>query len=151
MTKLALEDPVAQELERIRAESGGTLAPERVVAAARDPASPLHSRFTWDDGEAAEKWRLHEARNLIRVYVLVLAPGQSEPVRAYVSLTEDRGSAGYRATTDVMSDSERRQALLRQAMREFDAWRRRYEALEELAAVFAAAEQVRRSVVAVPV
>jgi hypothetical protein len=37
-----------------------------VVEAARDPNSPLHSAFTWDDAEAAEQYRLAQARVLLR-------------------------------------------------------------------------------------
>jgi hypothetical protein len=40
---------VLAELQGIR----GQISPEMVVEEARDPASPLHDYFTWDDEEAA--------------------------------------------------------------------------------------------------
>ncbi len=52
-------------LEALR-DQDGYLRPESVVAAARDPDSPLHSYFTWDDVDAAHKHRLDQARALIR-------------------------------------------------------------------------------------
>ena len=44
----------------------GRITPDIVLAAAQSPDSPLHTAFTWDDGEAAHKHRLAEARDLIR-------------------------------------------------------------------------------------
>jgi hypothetical protein len=55
---------IAHELKKIEDKSGG-LNPKSVVEAARMKDHPLHSKFTWDDSEAAEKWRLEEARALI--------------------------------------------------------------------------------------
>jgi hypothetical protein len=43
----------------------GNVEPEEVVARARDPASPLHSHFEWDDAAAAHRDRLQTARRLI--------------------------------------------------------------------------------------
>jgi len=44
----------------------GVLNAEDLVEEASNPAHPLHERFTWDDGEAADRWRLFEASNIIR-------------------------------------------------------------------------------------
>ena len=59
-------------------ERAGKLTPSEVVSAARDPESPLHNSFEWDDAKAAESWRLVQARELIR------------SVQVQVSITEDR-------------------------------------------------------------
>ena len=49
---------IAQELERIaRSAPDGVLTPSAVVESARDEGSPLHDKFEWDDGVAAEAWR----------------------------------------------------------------------------------------------
>lgn len=47
-------------------KSSGELLPEDVVKSARDPESPLHAYFEWDDTEAAHKYRMSQARGLIR-------------------------------------------------------------------------------------
>lgn len=53
----------------------GVLRPADVVDAARNPNSSMHSQFEWDDGEAAEAYRLQQARSLIRrVKVEVIRP-----------------------------------------------------------------------------
>lgn len=43
------------------------LTPNKVVEIAKDPESPLHGHFCWDDNEAAHQYRLEQARSLIRV------------------------------------------------------------------------------------
>lgn len=136
---------VVAELKRIAAENGGILLPERVVAEAADASSPLHSKFTWDDTEAAHNYRLWEARQLIRVCVTYLDGNKDKPpMRVFVSLTADRNEGGYRVTSDVMSDSEQRKQLLTDALEELEAFQRKYEALKELADVFAAAKRARK-------
>jgi hypothetical protein len=44
----------------------GNITPEMVVTDARDPRSPLHARFDWDDSTAAEAYRIIQARVLIK-------------------------------------------------------------------------------------
>lgn len=46
-------------------EREGKLTPEAVVKAAKSMASPLHDCFEWDDSEAASRYRLWQARELI--------------------------------------------------------------------------------------
>ena len=136
---------IQAELQQIQAANGGVLRPEAVVEFARDPATALHRRFTWDDNEAAHQYRLWQAREVIRVCVTIL-PQSDEPVRTYVSLTSDRikEGGGYRTTESVLSIAEQRAELLDQALRELAAWQAKYRQIKELAAVFAEAEKVRR-------
>ena len=61
-----------EELQRISDKSGG-LAASAVVQESRPEAAPLHPAFEWDDAVAGERWRTHQARNLIRA-VQVLPP-----------------------------------------------------------------------------
>ena len=130
-------------LRAIAKRNGGRLVPEQVVESARPKSSPLHGRFTWDDGEAADKWRIHQARMLINVCVEVLGDGLSKsPV--FVSLSVDRGSGtGYRLTTTVMGDSEMRAQLLKDALSDLNTFQKKYQDLKELAEVFSALRKVR--------
>lgn len=54
------------EVNRLAKLGGGRITPRALVDAARDPDSPLHSFFEWDDSEAAEKYREMQARTLLR-------------------------------------------------------------------------------------
>jgi hypothetical protein len=126
---------VAIELQRIRDAHGGILRAADVVAEAADPASPLHSRFTWDDGEAAYQWRLQEARQLIRVVVgFFPAPQGLMEFRIYTSMQQDRHvpGGGYRVVLDVIGSPAWRQRLLAQALAELNHFRNKYRELEEL-------------------
>ena len=133
------------ELDRIAGRHNGLLRVRDVVNYARDEETALHSCFEWDDGTAAEAYRLDQARDLIQVYVMVVE-GSDEPVRAFVSLQSDRTNpgGGYRPLVLVMQDDERRAELLAQAMAEFHRWRDKYRQLKELGPIFTAAQKVRR-------
>ena len=138
MTKRQL---IEHELETIAAQHDGMLRPESVVEFARDEATALHGEFEWDDSEAARKFRIVQARQLIRLVVNVDPSANGEPVRAFVSLSEDRvAKDGYRRLVDVMNDEQRRAMLLRDALRELAAFKRKYSVLSELSKVFEAAE-----------
>jgi hypothetical protein len=140
-----MSNAIQLELQQIREANGGVLKPEFVVEFASDPETSLHSRFTWDDTEAAQKHRLWEAREVIRVCVTIL-PQTNELVRTYVSLTSDRikEGGGYRTTEAVLSVAEQRAELLDQALRELATWQAKYRQVNELAAIFAEAEKVRK-------
>jgi len=153
-------ESISDELERIKNANNGIIEPKLVVAYARNPQTALHNRFEWDDTEAAERWRLHQARNIIRLefrYVDKKATDQSKiilditsriktrnVVRAFVSLTTKRKGqdAGYRDIYDVISDDEMREQLLEDAKKDMAIFRRKYYLLSELADVFTAMANV---------
>lgn len=49
---------------------GDSATPEQIVEAARDESSELHKCFTWNDTEAADKWRKQEARQIRHFLVI---------------------------------------------------------------------------------
>ena len=125
-----------KELEIIRGQNGGILRPADIVAYARDENTALHSRFEWDDDAAAVQYRLEQARRIVRYTVTVL-PNHNKSVNAYVSLTSDRQNGdSYRHISDVLVDPLARQHLIRQALDEATAWRKRHADLVELAEIF---------------
>lgn len=134
---------VTLELERIRAANGGVLRPRDVVAFARNKKTALHGRFCWDNRLAGERYRLEQARDVIRAEVVVLDPGDGtmRNMRAYVSLLSDRGGDSYRSTANVLSVRAMRETLVQQALDELRAWGARYHELRELADVYAAIER----------
>jgi hypothetical protein len=132
---------VITELKQLAARHGGELPPEVVVDAARSKRSALHSIFPWDDTVAAHQYRLHIARNLLRVVVSYEQVDKEKtiPCRVFVSLTPDRESgAGYRVMHAVLTDAELRRQLLADALAEMKRFALKYRKLDELAGVFAA-------------
>lgn len=134
---------IITELKRIAAAHNGKLMPADVVESARPKSSPLHSRFEWDNTEAAERYRLWQARQLISVTVEYLGSGEQASLeKVFVSLTTDRDRGGYRSLVTVMSDQQHRERLLEDALDEMRRFHKKYKELNELAAVFEAMKQV---------
>lgn len=136
---------VGAHLDHLRQHFKGELTPKDVVDDARNPNSPLHSFFEWDDSAAAEQHRLHQARGLIRSVVAIYVQ-PDEPARrtkAFVHVPEP-GAPHYRSAPDAMSTKKTRDLVLQRAWRELQAWRQRYKDLREFAAVFEAADAAQK-------
>lgn len=112
------------------------LTPRLVLDTAREPSHVLHSHFEWDNDEAAERYRLDQARALIRSFKVVYREDDNarRKVRAFVSTVSETGPV-YRATEQVLSDAFARDLLLRGLERDTQALRRKYGHLEEFAAI----------------
>jgi hypothetical protein len=138
---------IVDELKRLAEQNGGDLKPKAVVTAARHEDSPLHNQFDWEDSAAADKWRLHQARQLINAVVSYekLGDGTEVAVRVFVSLTPDREAedGGYRVVSTVMSDADLRRQLLADALAEMKRFQAKYRDLHELSKVFAALDEVK--------
>lgn len=136
---------VLEELERIAKQNDGILQPEIVVEEARRPSSPLHSKFTWDDTEAAHQYRIYQARNLIRVVVQMIPNTADSHERVWVSLKKDRENegGGYRTLVSVLSNKDLREQLLNQAFEDMKYFQEKYSNLQELSEVFSAIRTVR--------
>lgn len=134
---------VGDELERIRVRHNGRLESEMVVDAAREETSPLHPAFEWNDRRAAEKFRVEQAKYLIRsIEVVVVDQPEAQPIRAFVSVVRDEDRS-YTSVSHAMADPDLRQQVLSGALKELVAWRDRYAELVELASVFAAIDKAR--------
>jgi hypothetical protein len=134
-----------EELRMIEKRNGGVLHPEAVVEFARNPKTSLHSAFEWDDSQAAEQYRIEQARRLIRVIVDVI-PNHAEPVKAFVAIrTERYEEGGYRHMPTLLKSEKGRSDVLETALWELKAIREKYRELKELAEVFSAIEKVRRT------
>ncbi|WP_164145873.1 hypothetical protein [Stenotrophomonas maltophilia] len=136
----ANNEAIRKELEQLK--SAGVIQPADVVARASDPASAMHNWFQWDDTEAAQAYRLQQARQLLRVFVTVETK-DNKPVRAFVSLGTDRyGEGGYRTMAEVLSDEEMRAQLLADAVKELRSAEKKYRQLQELSGVWSALDEV---------
>ena len=138
---------ITEELLFIKNQNNGFVDPVVVVGFARDPLTALHNRFEWDDTEAAEKYRIWQARMIIRMELVVIpVEGTKEKtVRSFVSLISDRKAEqdkGYRFMVDVLSDDDLRKQLLDEAHRDMLLFRRKYSQLHELAKVFEAMDEM---------
>jgi len=130
-----MNELVRQELEIIRTENGGFLRPADVVNYARSEDTALHEMFEWDNTKAAERYRLAQARSVIRVCVIV-NENTSEKIRAFVSLSSDRQAKnGYRAMAEVIDDEILKETMLNDALRDLQAFQRKYDDLRRNAQI----------------
>jgi len=137
---------IQNELEEVRQNADGVLYPWDVVDFAKNPDTALHSHFEWDDTEAGHKYRIWQARQLIRAVVTVM-PSNGKTIEAYVSLKSDRcEQGGYRAIAEVLSDKEYYKQLLADALSDLELWENKYRQLKELKPIFKAAKQLREKV-----
>lgn len=138
---------VGERLERLRAAAAGELTPQAVVADAYDPTSPLHPLFEWDEAEAAHRYRLVQARALIRAVIVRYRAAPGDGARSVVAFVNMRdGDRQYYISTAVaLSDPARRAIVLRQAWEDFQALRRRYAQLTEFAQLFAALDEIEQA------
>jgi hypothetical protein len=119
------------ELEKIY-DRFEQLTPQLVVRLAENESHPLHSRFEWDDTEAAVKYREHQAGELIRsVKITFRKPdGDTGRVRAFHAVPTESGRT-YRPMVQVQQDPIAREILLQQAKRDWEAMKKRYQDLSE--------------------
>lgn len=117
----------------------GKLTAEQVVAAAVDPASPLHGWFEWDDTAAAHRYRLEQARLLIRG-VKVTARGESGPIRCRAFLHEPERDT-YTPIGEVVSDLDRRAEHIDRLRRDLAVFRRRLVRFEEFSQIVDAIDE----------
>lgn len=137
-----------KELKNIEERHKGVLHPRDVITRAKNENSALHSYFDWDDKSAAYKHRLEQARELItEFHEITYVDNTPHVVPVYTSLYTDRkeGKGGYRRMTRVLRTKTGREELLETALWELSALERKYKALHELASVFEAAREIRKT------
>lgn len=113
------------ELRRLW-DRDGFLTPAQVLSEASSPESLLHQRFDWDDTTAAAKYRLDQARQLIRSCKITIEtkPDTFVRVRSFVSVPDT-----YMPTEEALSDPATRDVVMQQALREIQTLRLKYRGL----------------------
>lgn len=126
--------------QKIYKEIGSTsITPEEVLEKARNEKTELNKCFEWNDGIAAEKYRLQQARQIIQLLVVVPKSEDSEPIRAF-QITSERNT--YQSTRLFLEDPDEYQILLRRAKIELQEIKKRYKMLSELETIFEAIDNL---------
>lgn len=131
---------IGEALASIAAANKGHLTPKAVVSEARNNRSVLHKHFEWDDQVAAGKYRLDQARVLIRSIHIVSADEETD-APAFISIAE-KGGVSYRTLQDVLDSADLQAQALKQAERDLDAFERRYKQFEDLCEVIRSAREI---------
>jgi len=117
-----------EELDRLH----GEVTPKILLDDSRPEDAPLHPCYEWDDGKAAEKYRLHQSKMIIGNLVIVRTEQEDlppEPVRAFVSVNTGNDKASYRPTMIALSNSETKEKVIENALRELRMFEKKYRGL----------------------
>lgn len=122
---------VVAEFERIR-EDSGSLTASAVVTAAKPTDAPLHPAFEWNDRRAAEKYRLNQARTMIRDVTVRIE--NREPVIAYVHVSVPASREGvYEPITEVVAQPDKMVVAIMEWERRTAACAHQAETIKQLA------------------
>lgn len=106
--------------------------PQKILEKARDSNTELHKCFTWDDAIASEKWRLHEARNIICNLKIVDKREDKKtgtvPIRVFYK-TDDQ--SGYKPTKLILKKPDEYKALVERCRRELLAVKQKFQNINE--------------------
>lgn len=128
---------VGELFEKLQNSPEG-LSPSTVLNASRKKGSLLHDDFEWNDGVAAEKYRLQQARFIIQNITIVQETTDQEERlvhkdRAFVSTPGQVGA--YVSLHNALTNDEWRNHLLKCAKDEMETFCAKYARLTELASV----------------
>lgn len=121
---------VAEEIISI----GDSATPTQIVDKGRDENTELHKCFTWDDADAAERWRKQEARTLVGHLVIQRPPEESNKPETRVFYKTD-DSEGYKPATVIFRKEDEYLALLQRALGELRAFQKKYSVLSDRAEI----------------
>jgi hypothetical protein len=126
-------DAIAARLEKLAKLNGGRITPDAVVRDAKDIKSPLHDQFTWDDAEAAQQWRLEQARQLIRsVRVEIQTQTRTVSTVRYVRDPSAGEQQGYVEVSKLRTERDLARDALKHELRVALAWADRAHKLAEV-------------------
>ncbi len=114
----------------------GNATPQSLVEAARDPASPAHKWFEWNDTKAAEQYRLIQARLYLRSITVEYSTAElpSMQMRAFVPVYVDGQGRAWKPMQEVLAVQDELDQVIETARAEMHAFRKKYAALRRLEA-----------------
>lgn len=108
---------------------GDSATPEQIVEKARDESTELHKCFTWDDADAAEKWRKQEARKIRHFLVIRDENDTTQPeLRAFHF---NASGEGYKTAERVFKNPDEYSMLLKRAYAELHAFAEKYRRFKD--------------------
>lgn len=127
---------IAQALMDILAAHGGKLTAHAVVEAAEQEDHPLHQYFEWDDARAAKRYRLQQARQLIKAVQYKVKAGKVEiDTAAFVrifnadQLPQASPGPGYVPLPVAVEVVDFKEQMLARALQELNSFKARYRTI----------------------
>ncbi len=124
-------------------EKDGKLTPKELVEVSRDENAPLHNEFEWRDGVAAEKYREVQAGYIIRSVAVKITQLPATVTQLDLKLTDVKeptvrffhatvGDTSYDSIETVANDDEKRNELLKQCIKDINAFKEKYDILRSV-------------------
>lgn len=127
---IANANKVGQELEIIEATT--ELTNFNILQYAKThKSSELNKCFEWDDTIAGEKYRMHQANNILASISIVVTE-KEEPVKAFVNIKTHEEKRVFKSIVKVLNNEEEYQQLLKKAERDFISYKDKYNKLVEI-------------------
>lgn len=114
---------------------GSDVTPQQVLEKARQEDTELHKCFEWNDAIASEKYRLIQARDVIRFLVIEEEKAPTDRPEVRVMYKTDN-TTGYKPVKLIMQDKSEYEKLLARAWAELRAFKAKYSMLSELEEIF---------------
>jgi hypothetical protein len=124
-------------LEKLADQCGGYLTPEEILSFARKKRNPLHDFFDWDDSSASEKWRLHQARNLLHIRIKIIDNDNEHSIRQFHRIKinmddSDKEGLAYVPLEIICGKDEYLQQIIEKAHNELIRWGVKYDQYKKL-------------------
>lgn len=110
------------------------ITPSNVVDYARNENTELHKCFEWDNDIAAEKYRFEQAKLVIRSIVVRSDDEEDDTQIRALQITTTANV--YEPTRVFLQKPDEYKALLKRAKQELQAFKKRYQILSEMEAIF---------------
>lgn len=131
---------IGEALAKIAEENKGRMKPEHVTEAAQKRGHPLHRHFIWNDKVAGQRYRLDQARALIRSVKIIAADDiNGAAARAYHSIQDD--GRAYRSVTEIQTSALLQLSLHQAALRDLVAWEARYKSIAGICSLVSVARE----------
>jgi hypothetical protein len=143
-----LNKEVIEEILDVQKEDG--LTAENILERARDKENPLHDLFEWNNSQAGDSWRLHQARLLINEVKVIINQKEHyafENIRVSIRTNNDNESETrreYKPIVEILSSEEYRKQVIQTALENITYWKDKYSEYSELNPIFLSIEKVKK-------
>jgi hypothetical protein len=126
-------------------EKRGNVTCDDIVKDAKNPKTPYHNYFEWDDKVAGHEYRKEQARKLLNSVTIDIVTVDDEPVTARmfynVVIDDEKKTRAYVHYKEAFAVPTYYNQIIEQAMREALGWNKRYGLYQELAGISKAIDE----------
>lgn len=134
--------------EILEVEKQNGLTAENILEKARNKSSSLHNLFEWNDSEAGERWRLHQARMLINEVKVII---EEKEVFAFENVqvkiigdNQTETKREYKPIVEILSDVDYRKQVIQTALDNITYWKDKYSEYSELKPIFVSIDKFKK-------